>query len=53
MFADIWDNFSPDRSLFCKDGLHFSYIGKASLVDYSMKSGQRSVEHRWKVMVLL
>ena len=31
MFVDVWDHFSKDRSLYGKDGLHLSSVGKARL----------------------
>ena len=31
MFVDVWDHFNRDRSLFGKDGLHLSSVGKARL----------------------
>lgn len=31
MFADVWDHFNRDRSLYGKDGLHLSSVGKARL----------------------
>jgi hypothetical protein len=31
MFVDVWDHFNADRSLYGKDGLHLSSVGKARL----------------------
>ena len=31
MFVDVWDHFNKDRSLYGKDGLHLSSVGKARL----------------------
>ena len=31
MFVDVWDHFNRDRSLYGKDGLHLSSVGKARL----------------------
>ena len=31
MFVDVWDHFNRDRTLYGKDGLHLSTVGKARL----------------------
>ena len=31
MFVDVWDHFNRDRSLYGRDGLHLSSVGKARL----------------------
>ena len=31
MYIDVWDHFNRDRSLYGKDGLHLSSVGKARL----------------------
>ena len=31
MYVDVWDHFNKDRTLYGKDGLHLSCVGKARL----------------------
>ena len=44
MFVDVWDHFNRDRSLYGKDGLHLSGVGKARLGRVLDESIRKEIE---------
>ncbi len=46
MYVDVWDHFSRDRTLYVKDGLHLSSVGKARLGRVLDESARKEIEKK-------